>query len=106
MFFCYSLINYVALQKNIGYAFASAATQYADVTPASFNDERYGPMLTAYFHFNDYVALHEIGAVGGYVPAWEPAYDDALATFRTLPGNFLDVLLNAAYNQGYYGPMF
>ena len=40
-----SLINYVALQKNIGYAFADAATQYAKATPASFNDKHYGPML-------------------------------------------------------------
>jgi len=101
----YSLINYVALQKNIGYAFADAATQYTKSTPAPFNDKFYGPMLTAYFHFNDYVALQQIGPVGGYTPAWEPDYDDALATFESLPGNFLEILLNTAYNQGYYGPL-
>jgi len=100
-----ALINYVAVQKNIGYSFASAATQYEQPTPASFNDKYYGPMLTAYFHFNDYVALHKIGVVGGYTPQWEPAYDDALTNFEKLPGNFLDVLLNVAYNQGYYGPL-
>jgi hypothetical protein len=61
--------------------------------------------LTAYFHFNDYVALQEIGPLGGYTQGWEPAYDDALTTFKSLPGNFLDVLLNVAYNQGYYGPL-
>lgn len=99
----YALIDYVALQKNIGYAFADAATQYAKPTPASFNDVFYGPMLTAYFHFNDYVALQQIGPVGGYTPPWEPAYGEALATFETLPRNFLEVLLNVAYNQGYYG---
>jgi hypothetical protein len=101
----YSLINYVAVQKNIGFAFASAATQYEQATPASFNDKFYGPMLTAYFHYNDYVALHEIGPEGGYTPQWEPAYDDALADFEKLPQSFLDVLLNVAYNQGYYGPL-
>jgi hypothetical protein len=101
----YSLINYVAVQKNIGYGFASAATQYTQPTPPSSNDKHYGPMLTAYFHYNDYVALHEIGPVGGYVPQWEPAYDEALANFEKLPGGFLDVLLNVAYNQGYYGPL-
>jgi hypothetical protein len=101
----YSLINYVAVQKNIGYAFASAATQYEQATPASFNDKFYGPMLTAYFHYNDYVALHAIGPEGGYTPQWEPAYDDALADFEKLPESFLDVLLNVAYNQGYYGPL-
>jgi hypothetical protein len=101
----YSLINYVAVQKDIGYAFASAATQYTQDTPAPFNDKLYGPMLTAYFHFNDYVALQQIGPVGGYTPMWEPDYDNALATFKALPGNFLEILLNAAYNQGYYGPL-
>ncbi len=85
-----SLINYVAVQKNIGYSFASAATQYTQVTPPSFND---------------YVALHKVGVVGGYTPQWEPAYDEALVAFEKLPGSFLDVLLNVAYNQGYYGPL-
>jgi len=101
----YSLIDYVALQKNIGYPFATAADQYTQPTPTPFNDVLYGPMLTAYFHFNDYVALHEIGPVGGYTPAWEPDYDEALTSFQKLPGNFLEVLLNTAYNQGYYGPL-
>jgi hypothetical protein len=101
----YSLINYVAVQKNIGYAFADAATQYTKATPPAFNDKYYGPMLTAYFHFNDYVALQQIGPVGGYTPQWEPAYDDALVNFAKLPGNFLEVLLNVAYNQGYYSTL-
>jgi hypothetical protein len=101
----YSLINFVALQKNIGYAFAAASTQYTQPTPAPFNDKFYGPMLTAYFHFNDYVALHEVGPLGGYTPGWEPYYDEALKTFESLPDNFLEVLLNVAYNQGYYGPL-
>jgi hypothetical protein len=100
-----ALINYVALQKNIGYSFAAAENQYTQATPASFNDKFYGPILTAYFHFNDYVALQRIGPVGGYTPPWEPAFDNALVAFKSLPGNFLEVLLNVAYNQGYYGPL-
>jgi hypothetical protein len=100
-----ALINYVAVQKNIGYPFAAAATQYTQPTPPSFNDKYYGPILTAYFHFNDYVALQKIGPAGGYTPQWEPFYDEALADFAKLPGNFLDVMLNVAYNQGYYGPL-
>ena len=100
-----ALINYVAVQKNIGYAFADAATQYTKPTPPSFDDKYYGPMLTAYFHYNDYVALQKIGPAGGYTPQWEPAYDEALVDFAKLPQNFLDVLLNVAYNQGYYGPL-
>ena len=100
----HSLINFVALQPNIGYTLANAGTQYQRPTPASFNDKYYGPMLAAYFHFNDYIALNQIGkGVGGWTTPWEPQYDNAIANFTTLPGNFLDVLLNTAYNQGYYG---
>ncbi len=83
----------------------TAASQYTQVTPAPFNDKLYGPMLTAYFHFNDYVALQQIEPLAGYTPGWEPDYDNALTTFKALPGNFLDVVLNVAYNQGYYGPL-
>ncbi len=99
----YALVDYVALQKSIGFSFGDAAAQYTKATPAPFNDVDYGPMLVAYFHFNDYVALQRIGPVGGYTPPWEPAYDQAIARFEALPDNFLDVLLNVAYNQGYYG---
>jgi len=100
----HSLINYVALQKNIGYPMATAGTQYSKATPASFNNKYYGPMLTAFFHFNDYVALIETGTgPNGWVTPWQPAYNNALANFKSLPNNFLDVLLNTAYNQGYYG---
>ena len=100
----HSLINFVALQPNIGYTIANAATQNQRPTPASFNNKYYGPMLAAYFHFNDYVALNQIGkGTGGWTTPWEPAYDDAIANFTRLPGNFLEVLLNTAYNQGFYG---
>jgi hypothetical protein len=61
-------------------------------------------MLAAYFHFNDYVALNQIGkGAGGWTTPWQPQYDAAIANFTHLPGNFLEMLLNAAYNQGYYG---
>jgi hypothetical protein len=61
-------------------------------------------MLCAYFHYNDFVALNVIGkGPGGWTTPWEPAYDNALANFVHLPNSFLDMILNAAYNQGYYG---
>jgi len=100
----HSLINFVALQPNIGYTMANAATQYQRATPASFNNKYYGPMLAAYFHFNDYVALNQIGkGAGGWTTPWQPQFDAAIANFTHLPDNFLEMLLNAAYNQGYYG---
>ena len=100
----HALINYVALQKNIGYTMAAAGTQYSKATPASFNNKYYGPMLTAFFHFNDYVSLIVTGTgPNGWVTPWQPEYNNALTTFKSLPNNFLDILLNTAYNQGYYG---
>jgi hypothetical protein len=102
----HSLINYIALQQNIGYTFSEAATQYEKVTPPSFNNKYFGPMLTAYFHYNDFVSLAVIGTgTNPYTPQWQPYYDEALANFKTLPNNFLDILLNVAYNQGYYGTL-
>jgi chitodextrinase len=100
----HSLVNYIAIQKNIGYSYASAGTQYAKTTPASFNDKYYGPMLPAFFHYNDMVTLYLTGkGAGGWQTPWEPQYDHALTNFEVLPDGFLDVILNAAYNQGYYG---
>jgi hypothetical protein len=102
----HSLINYIALQKNIGFSMADAAKQNTKVTPPSFNDKYYGPILTAYFHYNDMVALVETGkGTGGWTTPWQPAFDNALKNFQNVPGNFLDVLLNVAYNQGFYGPL-
>jgi len=101
-----SLINYVTLQKNIGFTMANASTQYTKATPPSFNNKYYGPVLTAYFHYNDMVALSLIGkGPGGWQTPWQPAFDQAMVNFKSLPNNFLDVLLNVAYNQGFYGPL-
>src|SRR5208282_2094260 len=112
----FSLINYVAVQKNIGFTMAGAAIQYSKTTPASFNDKYYGPMLAAYFHLNDYRALQYIGGASltqpwtpasfGWTPQWQPYFYDSVGVFENLPANFLDVVLNVAYNQGYYGSLF
>ncbi len=102
----YSLINFITIQKNIGYTMADAPTQYTKATPASFNNKYYSPMLTAYFHYLDFVALNIIGkGDGGWTTPWQPAYDNALGNFKKLPNGFLDTLLNVAYNQGFYGPL-
>ena len=111
----FSLINYAALQKNIGYTMAGAATQNSKPTPASFNDLYFGPMLCAYFHFNDYMALQYVGGTDlthpwsaishGWTPQWQPYFDSSLQSFTGLENSPLEILLNQAYNQGYYGPL-
>jgi hypothetical protein len=100
----HSLINYIAIQSNIGYTMANASSQFDQATPASFNNKFYGPMLPAFFHYNDMVSLNVIGTgAADFTPPWQPEYDEALANFVKLPDSFLDVILNVAYNQGYYG---
>jgi hypothetical protein len=112
----FSLINYAAIQKNIGFTMAEAATQFFKPTPPSFNNKYYAPLLTAYFHFNDYRALQYIGgtsltqkwtpASSSWTPQWQPYFYESLGVFGKMPNNFLDILLNVAYNQGYYGSLF
>src|SRR5215472_1398170 len=101
----HSLINYIAIQKNIGFTIANAANQFNQPTPQSFNNKFYGPMLTAYFHYNDFVSLNVIGKAvdGAFTPPWQPQYDQAVNNFVNLPNSFLDIILNEAYNQGFYG---
>jgi len=115
----FSLINYVALQKNIGYTMANAEGQHTNATPQVFNNKYYGPILTAYFHFNDYKALQYVGGntnSAGYeiwsstnknwTPAWQPSFSSAVNSFTSVPGNQLEILLNIAYNAGYYAQLF
>jgi hypothetical protein len=102
----HSLINYIAIQKNIGFTMANASTQYSKPTPPSFNNKYYGPMPCAFFHYNDLVALNIIGkGPGGWTTPWQPAFDQAMANFVNLPNSFLDVILNVGYNQGFYGTL-
>lgn len=99
-----ALVNYVALQGSIGYTVAQGGAQVSKPTPASFNNKYFGPILTAYFHYNDMVAISQLGkGEGGWQTSWQPAFDNSVANFKTLPNGFLDILLNVAYNQGYYG---
>jgi len=100
----HSLINYIAIQKNIGYTMSTASNQFSQPTPQSFNNKYYGPMLPAFFHYNDMVALNVTGkGPDGWSTPWEPEYDETLANFVNLPNSFLDIILNVAYNQGFYG---
>jgi hypothetical protein len=96
----YALLNYVAVQKNIGFTFSQATMQFEDPTPASFNNKYYGPMLTAYFHLNDLRSLYALGQTS-YSPA--PGFNACLTNLKSVPNAPLDVIINYAYNQGYYG---
>lgn len=112
----FSLINYTAIQKNIGFTMANAADQHSKPTPASFNNKYYSPMVTAYAQFNDYAALQYVGGSSltqpwsatnnGWTPPWQPAFNNTLNSFKNVPGGHLDILLNIAYNAGFYAQLF
>ncbi len=104
----HSLSNYAAIQKNIGYTLftppESQAAQNTKVTPAQFNDKFFGPMVTAYFHINDLISLESLeNGSQGYISSAAPNYPTCMTKFISMPNAPLDVVMNYAYNQGYYG---
>jgi hypothetical protein len=98
----YSLVNYNALEPNIGYTISEQPSKNESPTPASFNNKYFGPMLTSYFHLNDMAALAEIES-GQYVSSAAPNYPACIISLKSMANNPLDIIYNYAYNQGYYG---
>jgi len=100
----YSLVNYVAIQKNIGYTISQQAAQVTMATPAQFNNKYYGPVLTAYFHLNDLRALEALeNGSQGYTSSAAPNFTQCMGNLVSISNNPLDIITNYAYNQGYYG---
>ncbi|MEI6284997.1 MAG: glycosyl hydrolase family 18 protein [Bacillota bacterium] len=100
----YSLTNYVAIQSNLGYTLAQQAGMGSSSTPASFNDKYYSPMLTAFFHLNDMVSLRKIeDGSEGWTSSAAPNFMAALTKIAAMPNSPFDILVNYAYNQGFYG---
>ena len=100
----HSLVNFVALQKNIGYTIATQAAQISATTPSIFNNKYYSPMLTSYFHFNDLVALQALeDGSQGYISSAAPNYPKCMVNLKSMANSPLDILVNYAYNQGFFG---
>ncbi|RTL10233.1 MAG: hypothetical protein EKK54_11790 [Neisseriaceae bacterium] len=98
----YALINYVALQKNIGFTLATASAQALAPTPKSFNNKYYGPMLVAFWHYNDIRGLVTM-ANTPYTQAPAPKIEQCLSNLQGVTNAPLDVALGYAYNAGYMG---
>ncbi len=96
----YALINYIALQKNIGFTLATAPAQVSAPTPASFNNKYYGPMLVAFWHYNDLRTLIKL-ANTPYTSAPAPTIEKCLTNLQSVTSAPLDVALGYAYNAGY-----
>jgi hypothetical protein len=96
----FALLNYVAIQAGIGFTFAQAPTQWEEPTPPPFNNKYFGPELAAFFHTNDMRSLTQLGTTD-YSPA--PKFTACLNQLANVQNPPLDVIVNYAYNQGFYG---
>ncbi len=96
----YALLNYDAIQAGMGFTFSQAPSQWKEPTPLPFNNKYYGPQLAAFFQTNDMRSLGELGVLG-YSPA--PRFGACLTALQNVTNPPLDVIVNYAYNQGFYG---
>lgn len=99
------LINFVALQKGLGYTVEAqdSNAQTNSPGPDSLDQKYFGPMAAAYFHLNDYNRMQMNNA-----QTWGPQYANYATCMSNLDhltnqtGNIYDMILNAAYNAGTY----
>lgn len=96
----YGLINFVVLRKSLGYSTMDqdSGKQTGSIGPDSLDNKYFGPLAAAYFQFNDLLRLEGINK-----DPWgpEPEFVKCLDNFRNQDSrNFLDMILNAAYNAG------
>ena len=101
------LVNFVALQKGLGYTVEAQDTgaQTASKGPDSLDQKYFGPMAAAYFHLNDMNRLAMNNA-----ETWGPQaayYSKCMANLENSKAgenkyNIYDMILNAAYNAGTY----
>ncbi len=95
------LINYAVLQKSLGYTIEEQddGTQTSAIGPDSLDNKYFGPMATAYFHYN---SLNRLDNINGetYGPSYEYWADCMENLEGDLEDNFFDMIINAAYNAG------
>ncbi len=96
------MINYTVLQAALGYSIASqdSGNQTKQVGPDSLDNIYFGPIAAAYFHYNDLnrMEVNNSNPWGPQAKNW-PACKANLSAGNV---NFLDMILNAAYNAGTY----
>ena len=101
------LINYVAIQKSLGFTVAEqdSNAQTAKTGPVSLDHKYFGPLAAVYFHFNDINRMMQNNAAS-YGPQYQ-YYSQCMANLAKVSTgdddrNMYDLILNAAYNAGTY----
>jgi|GEM_PF-3140090 len=104
------LINYVVLQKSLGYSVADqdSGAQTARTGPDSLDNKYFGPIAATYFHHNDIQRF-----VSNNKQPWGPQskdYAPMMANFSngviSDEASFFDMILNTCYNAGSYSDIF
>jgi hypothetical protein len=94
-------INFVAIQKNLGYTIASQddGSQGNKDAPLSLDNKYFGPIVAAYYQYNDLKQLmyyKRSGESGS--AAWATCWVNLTAGALSLP--IFDLIQNAGYNSG------
>jgi hypothetical protein len=94
------LINFTVLQKSLGYSIEDQdnGKQTVKPGPATLDNKYFGPLAAAFFQYNTMLRLEAINK-----DSWGPSatdYEACMANLKNHPNNFLDMILNAAYNAG------
>lgn len=102
------MINYVAIQKGLGFTVAAQDdnSQTNKPGPLSLDHKYFGPLAAAYFHFNDInrLALNNAETWGPQYKYYANCMNNIASTKSSgdNANNMYDMILNAAYNAGTY----
>ena len=95
------LVNFLSLQASLDYSIKNqdSGKQTKSQGPDSLDNIYFGPIAASYFHYNDINRLNIINQV-----PWGPEKDWESCKKKINNGqfNFLDIILNTAYNAGTY----
>ena len=104
------LINYDAVRKSLGYTIADQdnGTQTKKGGPESLDDVYFGPMATAFYHFNDFRRMQSNSNTTWYQyrDAWTQCMTNLRSPSLTEEGlRLTDFVMNVVYNAGDYSPV-
>ncbi|MBM7071154.1 hypothetical protein JQC92_03745 [Shewanella sp. 202IG2-18] len=107
------IVNYDALRTTLGYSIddQDSGKQTENVGPDSLDNLYFGPMATAFYHFNDVNRLNIESATNWYVnrDAWKKCWGEMTNPELAKNPNALrvtDFIMNVIYNAGDYSPVF
>ncbi|MCL9779898.1 hypothetical protein M9194_00430 [Vibrio sp. S4M6] len=103
------LINYDAVRTTLGYTIADqdSGVQTSRTGPSALEDIYFGPMATAFYHFNDVNRITSLADSGWYSRSqlWKNCFNNITSGDLSSITNGLrltDIVMNVIYNAGTY----